>query len=118
MDGPTAERLQRELDAYCARPLCGHRGGRAALGDLLRECPALVELLEAVGVETGQVLAKRNRRWTKEDERDLAEMFASGWTDEEMARELERPVQGTRSRRLALGLRRDRAPERGSAWGA
>lgn len=102
-----SDALRAELDAYCGAQRVGHNEwGRMALRELLAECPTLVELLAAAGVDAEALCRPVSRRWTAEDDRDLAEMWSSGWTDAECAGELGRTPDAVRARRRALGLTR------------
>lgn len=102
-----ADALRAELAAYCGAQGVGHGAwGRTALRELLAECPTLVELVAAAGVDAEALCRPVSRRWTAEDDRDLAEMWSSGWTDAECAGDLGRTPDAVRARRRALGLTR------------
>ena len=102
-----ADALRAELAAFCRGPRVSHGWyGRTALRELLAECPTLVELVAAAGVDAASLCRPACRRWTDEDDRDLAEMWGSGWTDAECAGDLGRTPDAVRARRRALGLTR------------
>ena len=102
-----ADALRAELAAFCSGPRVSHGWyGRTALRELLAECPTLVELVAAAGVDAEALCRPACRRWTDEDDRDLAEMWWSGWTDAECAGDLGRTPDAVRARRRALGLTR------------
>lgn len=98
-----AMQLSNELRAYAKLTDGGGHRGRRELRYLFDTAPMLCGVLKSLGVDTDEIVASNSyRRWTKEDLRDLREMYRSGYTDKEAADALGRTVVAVAAQRRKL----------------